>query len=168
MWYVVWSEGRKERRLYDRISEDLDASLYGGLWLPIKKEYRKYHGKWREVERLLFPGYFMMDTWDPDRAHLALKGFEGYIGILRSAERYTPITETEEEILRKLSEPGRRPGISVGVIEDGRVRVLEGPLRGMEENIVSLDKHKRRVKLRMRLFDRSIEFSMGLVLAGDK
>ncbi len=167
MWYVIWAESRYEHLLYDNIRKNLDKELYEDVWLPERTEHRKYRGKWRKVRRVLLPGYFFVDTNNAERVFFAIKGYKGFIGILRRDGEFASLSGKEEGILRRLTSPGRSSDISVGRIIDGKIRILDGPLAGMEKYIVSVNKHKRKVKLRLRLFNEERELTMGLILTED-
>lgn len=52
--------------------------------------------------------------------------------------------------------------MSSGIIENDRVRILSGPLMGMEGNIRRIDRHKRIAYLEIEMFGRTVEMKVGL------
>ena len=52
--------------------------------------------------------------------------------------------------------------MSEGIIENDRVVVTKGPLKGNEGLIRKIDRHKRRAYLEVGLFGRKIETQVGL------
>ena len=53
-------------------------------------------------------------------------------------------------------------GISTGIIEDGNLKVIDGPLKGFEKYIVRIDRHKRKAWLKIKLFGEERKFNAGL------
>ena len=164
MWYVVWAATTKEHQLLEHIEREFAKELYNSVWLPIKVEKRKINGEWNEVEKLLFPGYMFLDTDYIEEVAMQLRGYVECMGILKVDDEYAPISKSEEEILYKLTGGGGRMDVSVGYIEDGRVRILSGPLYSMEDYIISVDKHKRVAKVQMELFCDTKTFTAALEL----
>lgn len=164
MWYVVWATTTKEHQLLEHMERELDKKLYNSVWLPTKVEKRKFKGEWQDVEKLLFPGYMFLDTDCIEDTAAELRRYPECIGILKVDDEYVPITKKEEDILHKLTGAGGKMDVSVGYIEDGRVRILSGPLFGMEQYIISVDKHKRMVKVEMELFNEIKSFTAALEL----
>ena len=53
-------------------------------------------------------------------------------------------------------------GISRGIIKDGVPVVTEGPLKGREQLIKRIDRHKRTAKLGVPFEGKTIEITVGL------
>ena len=82
---------------------------------------------------------------------------------MRVVEDFTPISKPAEELIRSLNgEDGVAGSISIGVIEDGKLRAIEGPLKGLEQYIVKIDRYKRKAWLKMFLPGEERKFSLGL------
>lgn len=162
MWYVIWTEARSEYQLKSRIEKDIDSDLYSSCWVPTKTEQRKLDGKYTEVERILFPGYIFIDTDDPEKLHIEIRKTKYNSRVMKTGEYFTPISRTEEEIIRHLTGDDGRMGISTGIIEDGNLKVIDGPLKGFEKYIVRIDRHKRKAWLKIKLFGEERKFNAGL------
>ena len=52
--------------------------------------------------------------------------------------------------------------LSTGIIENSQIRILEGPLVGMEGTIRKIDRHKRKAWLEIEMFGRTVEMQVGL------
>ena len=164
MWYVIWTTARNERNVEEQIGKDVPERLYRRCWLPMKTERQKWDGEWKDVETVLFPGYLFLDTDRPEEFSAAAKKMKGYIGLLKNEDVFLPISAAEEEIIRRLTGETGCAGISTGVIENGRLRVINGALFGMEKYITRIDRHKRKAYLEMKLFGDVRRFNAGLVV----
>ena len=58
-----------------------------------------------------------------------------------------PVKKSEEIFLKSLCGEGLHLSMSKGVIQDGVTQITQGPLRGMEERICQIDRHKRLARL---------------------
>ena len=161
-WYVVWAMSRSERRLLETIKKGVPDNLYGRCWLPTRTERRKVKGERVDIERLLFPGYVFISTNEPQMLNLAMKGIKDFIGLLRSGGVFIALNQKEEELIRHLTDEKDNVGVSTGVIKDGKLKVIDGPLKGLERYVVKIDRHRMRAEVEMLLFGEKRRFSLGL------
>mgnify|MGYP002868589258 CR=1 FL=1 len=167
MWYVIWVATNKEQQLLTKIENELNGNIYSSVKLPMKVEKRKYKGEWLEIEKLLFPGYLFVDTDNIKTVADIIRDYQNCIGVLKIDGQYIPITKKEEAMLYKLTGDDGRVGVSTGYIEEGRVKVIDGPLQGLEEYIVSVNKHKRVAKIKLELFGEERTFTAALELVDE-
>ena len=161
-WYVVWAMSRTEHQLLKHIQKGVPKSLYQRCWLPTRTERRKVKGERVDIERLLFPGYVFISTNEPQMLHLAMKGIKDFIGLLRSGGVFIALSQKEEELIRHLTDERDNVGVSTGVIRDGRLLVIDGPLKGLEKYVVKIDRHKMKAQVEMLLFGEIRHFNLGL------
>ena len=70
--------------------------------------------------------------------------------------------QEEVELLMRIGTDKQLVEMSSGIIENDRVRILSGPLMGMEGNIRRIDRHKRIAYLEIEMFGRTVEMKVGL------
>ena len=165
MWYVIWTTTGKEAVLEQELQNVLPENTYRKCWIPQKQERQKWHGKYVDVVKTLFPGYLFLDTDCPETVYKKLKDAQRFLTfshLLKNDDIFTPISEKEERILQKLTGDRGCIDVSVGVIQDGKLSILQGALVGMEAYVVRIDRHKRKAYLEMDLFGRLQKFSAGL------
>ena len=104
----------------------------------------KYHGKEVQKQIKLFPGYVLINTDAPEEIHKRLEREKDYIKILENDAGYVPLTAEEETIIRHFATLEGETGVSIGLIKDGVLTVLDGSLKGMEDKIVRIDRHRRK------------------------
>ena len=166
MWYVIWCITGKESSFLDTIKRVVPKELYEKAWIPYRIKISKYHGEEKEDLIRLFPGYILLDTGDPEGVHMSLKGEKDYIGILKQEDRFTPISEDEKKIISYFTGDNGVAGVSLGIKENGKTRIIEGPLKGMDHMIVKVERNKKRAWIKLHNFlgqDREIPFALEMV-----
>ena len=166
MWYVIWCITGREAEFLESIKRKVPVGLYDKAWVPYRIKISKYHGEERQDTIRLFPGYIFIDTENPDDIHISLRGEKHYIGILKQGDRFTPVSNEEREIITYFTGDKGVAGVSLGVKENGRTRILEGPLKGMDDRIVRVERNKKRAWIRLDNFlgqDREIPFALEIV-----
>lgn len=168
MWYVMWVLTGSEREMIYKIEDRIDPGLCRNAWCPCRIERRKVQGTDRDVRVKLFPGYLIIDTDTPGEIHKAFLKDQEYIGILKSGDDYVSVSEAEQAIIMRLTGTEGVAGMSLGIIDNGNLRVIEGNLKGMENYIVHIDRHKKKARLEIELFGMVRKFTMGLEIVYKK
>ena len=162
MFYVIWVQSLKEHEFKAKFEKEIDTALYSKLLLVTRIEKQKHKDRYIEKERLLFPGYLFVETDYPEKIHEILCSQPEYIKILGNDGMFLPLTVREEEFLNRITGHTDKVDMSLGIIEDGAVKILSGPLSGFEQYIVKVDRHKRKAYLEMELFGEVKKIIAGL------
>jgi len=136
--------------------------------LPIKKE-----GKVKISLKPLFPGYlFLEEEMIPSSLYWLLKRIPGFIRFLKSNQDIEPLEGETLRMIQQLLHFGEIVQTSkVFFDENNRIKVTQGPLKGMEGLIIKVDKRKRRAKIQLKLYEDSflVDFGFDLIEpAGEK
>ena len=109
----------------------------------MKKEMvRKVRGEWQKGIYPLFPGYVIFETEDIDDLFFRLKKVPELTKIVRTGELFTPLYPEEEYMLGRLGGEDHILSASIGFRDGDSVKVFEGPLKGLEGNIIKVQRHK--------------------------
>jgi transcriptional antiterminator NusG len=147
-WYAAHIRSRHEKRVAEQLSERGVSSF-----LPLYSSARRWSDRIAKVDLPLFPGYLFVHI--PLTERLKVLEVPGIVGLVSSRQEPVPLDESEIEILRKgltsqfKAEP--HPYLKVGE----RVRVIHGPLTGLE-GILERKKDSVRVVVSLDLIMRSI------------
>lgn len=149
-WLVLAVPEGRESAACAHANALLSRDRLGTCFAPRSERLHRQQGAWRIVVRTLFPGYLFLACDDSEAAceRLALStSFLHLLGdVSPSASPAFParcVTASERALLSQLIDGEGVVRMSRGVIEEGRVRVSEGPLAGREELISRIDRHKR-------------------------
>lgn len=112
----------------------------------------RYGGKWHLERRTLLPGYIFLS------GDLALPGNQR-VELERSRITMIPC---EPPYLKKLCQKDNLVAMSKGVIKEGKPVITNGPLKGHEELIRRIDRHKRTAEIEIPLGTRKAQVTVGL------
>lgn len=134
-WHAVYCRSRHERRVGARI-ETLGLEVY----LPVVTRISRWHDRTKAIQWPMFPGYVFVRCAPGRRAEVA--AVAGVVQLLRQAGRPAVIPEVEMETIRRVEAalrdtgavPASEPLIAVGE----KVRVTEGPFRGVVGQTVEI------------------------------
>lgn len=166
MWYVIWSLTGWEENLIDRISKLVPDDYYSQVWTPYRIKLKRHDGIDEQVALKMFPGYVFIDTDHPEDIHQLIRKEPDYISFLKADDEYTPVSEADCNIITFFTGESGTAGLSLGIIRDGKIYIIEGPLKGMEDKIVHIDRHKRTAKVRLEGFlgkDRILNFAVEII-----
>lgn len=134
-------------------------------FVPHYEEKKKINGRWTTLERILFPGYMFLETDDIDGLYWELKMIPRLTKLLGVGDCIVPLSDEEVAFLMRFGGQKHLVEMSEGIIEHSQVRILSGPLMGMEGMIQRIDRHKRKAWLEMELFGRTQTVEVGLEVA---
>ena len=169
-FYVVSIQPRREERFIHAARQltRMGEALLSGLsfYWPRRKLTIRRKGRRMETLAAVFPGYVFIEAESiSDQIYRSLKSLPGFYRFLESNDRIRPLTGRDEEIVAHFVKLGEIIGKStVTVDENQRIRVLHGPLEGLEGMIVKIDKRKQRAKVRLDLYHESFLVDFGFEL----
>ena len=163
--YVVYSPSGKTEKTAELIRQTilLDGET---VFVPKIERLKKIHGYLRLETRDLFPGYLFIETSDPEalgkRLAESAKYRADYVKLLKNDNLVMPLLPDEERWYRQIANDSHVIEMSFGRVEDGHVTVTSGPLKGMEDQIVHVNRHKRIAVVRAMFLGEEKEVVLGL------
>ena len=135
-WCAVRVRTGSEAATAEALRRVLPSSVLADAFVPRKERWFKRGGAWDLKAVPIYPGYLVAVTKDAEA--FARAAWETSLkvepaGRLDGERRWIESNEDGGHIVRG----------SDGVIEDGKLRVLSGPLVGQEDRILKVDRHKR-------------------------
>ena len=105
---------------------------------------RREDGAWRLRHDVLFPGYVIVETCDPELLAKRLEVLSASSHLVQGAGGAVgTLTEREAALVRTLGGRDHMVGVSVGEIVSNKLTVTSGPLVGLERLVAKIDRHKR-------------------------
>ncbi|MCK5735425.1 MAG: antiterminator LoaP [Spirochaetaceae bacterium] len=153
--YVLQVITGKELEARKRL-ELLELNSGERVIFPRREMIQRKKGKRYKKVQPLFPGYLFLETADLTDAliHDASR-CPNIIHFLPDNRRIQPVSEDDEKLLKPfLREGGLTPLINIKFNENDRVIILEGPLKGQEGLILKVDRRRRRLRVRLNLYDK--------------
>ena len=161
MWYVVQVRTGDERKLAERLKLEIKAENED-IFVPLFERKKSVKGEWTKVTMPLFPGYIFFETDDVKDFCLRLKKINAFTKILGTESGFSSISPDEEKFLKILIGDNYVAEESVGVIEGDKIVIKYGPLRGLEGNILKVNRHKRIALVKADFMGGPREIKVGL------
>ena len=135
------------------------------FWLR-KEIYIKKAGIARKTISSIFPGYIFIEaesiTYDDFRI---IKRFPGFCRFLKNNQDIKPLPPEDRMLVYQLNSDGEIAGISkVYFNDEDKIKVVTGPMKGMEGQIIKVDKRKKRAKIKLKLYEDSFLIDFGFEL----
>ena len=168
MYYVIQVKTGKEQQAIEDILKNKPDDASFDVFAPYRKSLRKYKGVMREVVERCFPGYIFVETYDVQRLFKQLyftPGFQKILGREGDTDNFVPLDKDESRMIDILysANNNRITEISnIEVREGEMIRVLDGPLAGLETQIKKVDLHKRTVTVEYMMCGRLVTSNVGI------
>jgi transcription antitermination factor NusG len=147
-WYALQVRSQFERKVRDALNQ---AQIEP--YLPTYQTRARWSDRTKTVERILFPGY-VFGRFELGRRRTAI-ALTGVVRILGVGAQPIAIEDAEIVNLQRVIEAGLDPLPAASLAAGQRVRVVEGPLAGVEGAIVRL-KGVLRIVVAISLLNRAV------------
>lgn len=133
------------------------------LFWPRRSLTIRKQGKSEHTLAPIFPGYVFLEAQDlQPETYWKLKLVPGFFRILRDNQNITPLGDGDRRLLLHFLSFGEIIHKSrVFFDENNRIRVLSGPLKGLEGRIVKVDRRKQRAKVRLNMYEENFTVDFG-------
>lgn len=168
MYYVIYIQTGKEEKIIDAIKNKLNPHSDVEVFSPYRISLRKYKDKQVEYKERCFPGYLFVQTDKPKELFFDLYWVDEYTKLLGRegiTYNFVPLNEEESRMIDILYNRNndRTTSISdIEVIEGQNIKVLDGPLFGLEAKVKKVNLHKRSVTIEFPLCGRTVEAQLGI------
>jgi transcriptional antiterminator NusG len=150
-WYAVYTQPRHEYKVNDRLIKKKIETF-----LPLVERWSRRKDRRKRIQLPLFPGYlFVRSLMDP-YSHLEILKTEGVVRILGSDGKPVPIPEVQIVGIQTLIRNGVTITPCAYLKEGMRVRVVNGPLRGIEGILLKAQFQKHRLVLSVDIIKESV------------
>lgn len=162
-WYVIQVKSGHEKEIANKCRILISKDILHECFIPKYITKRKYQGKWKQVQEILFRGYIFLISDHIDELFNELKKVPDYTKIIgKKKEEIYPLKDGEVEFLKSFGKDNHIVDMSVGFIEGDTIYITEGPLQGREGLITKIDRHKRIAYISIDIFNEVITAKVGL------
>ena len=149
-WYPVHVPDGREDALCERVRQLIDPELLEDAFVPYKERWFKRSGVWQLEPVRMYREYIFVATHDVRALDKALARLSSPLSVCGTEDRaYAPLADDAMAWLAQVMDARHVVCGSVAVIEDGVLRVTQGPLVGQEARICEVDRHHRRCTVRI-------------------
>lgn len=161
-WYVLFVQANHENIVKQRLEQNFGEQLE--VIMPRRRLKERKGGKWQLVERNLFPGYILIKGDLSIDLYYRIKKIPNIFKFLRDDQDFHRITDQELRVLNILTSGSRDGTIGFSTIykENDIIQVIDGPLKGLEGLIVSINPRKGRAKVKLSIANNEKTVELGI------
>ena len=162
MWYVIQVLNGNEINVCEKCRQAVSPDAYGDFFVPMYVCMRRYQGEWNKEYKVLFPGYFFVDSEHADVLEQELSVVSRIAKPVCVGKDFVPIHEEEQAFLEEMMDASHIIQMSTGNIINGEFDIYEGPLQKKGTYIKRIDRHKRIAEMDVKLLGESRRVRVGL------
>ena len=166
-YYAIQVKTRGEEK-YIRLFRSLHPACPIEIFFPKRTVSIRRKGVMIQTNPAVFPGYLFLESEEDTlrRFQWQFRRTDGFYRFLKSNRNIQPLSGRDlETVLHFVKKAGPLAGISqVYFDENSRIVVVDGPLAGLEGNIIKVDKRKKRAKIKLDLYEDSFTIDLGYEL----
>lgn len=162
-WHVLWTRSHCEQAVHDQL-----AAKGFHPFLPKLRRWSRRAGLRHLISTPLFPGYLFINDALDRPSHVALRKTQGLTAVLGERwDRPARVPAEEVEAIRRLVGSGADVRPHLYLREGQRVRIVAGPLAGLEAFLVRHRPNRGLVVVSVHLLQRSsaVELDIADVVA---
>jgi transcriptional antiterminator NusG len=132
------------------------------IW-PRRNLRIRRRGVWRDSLAPIFPSYIFIqaEIIEPN-LYRKLRRTPGFVRFLLSNNNIVPLDAQDQELLSHFLGFGEVVDKSMVFFDEKRkIRVISGPLKGLEGMIVKVDRRKGRAKVKLEMYQNSFDVDFG-------
>ena len=168
-WYVVNTYSGHENKVKEKLdmrinSMDMQQHIFRVV-VPEQKEIEVKDGVKKEKTKKMFPGYILVEMDMSDEAWYIVRntpGVTGFIGSSGKGAKPTPLMPYEvDKVLNSMGLSRLEIGNELNV--DDKVKIIEGPFKGMYGKVEVLDLENQKLTVLIDLFGQETPVDVELV-----
>jgi len=168
-WYVVNTYSGHENKVKEKLdmrinSMDMQQHIFRVV-VPEQKEIEVKDGVKKEKVKKLFPGYILVEMDMTDEAWYIVRNTPGVTGFIGSSGKGAkPVPLMPHEVDKVLNSMGlSRLEIGNELNVDDKIKIIEGPFKGMFGKVQELDLENQKLTVLIDLFGQETPVDVELV-----
>jgi transcriptional antiterminator NusG len=161
-YFVIQVKTRGEDK-YLRRAEVVLSGFDAKLVWPRRNLRIRRRGEWKDVVAPIFPSYLFLETEEVTPSlYERFRRIPGFYRFLMSNDNIIPLSKEDKELLNHFLSFGEIVDKSLVTFDrNNRIKVVSGPLQGLDGLIVKVDRRKKRAKVKLDLYKDSFIIDFG-------
>lgn len=162
-WYVLRVVSGKERKVKEHLDKEIKINGWSNsivqVLCPTEKVFKVQNGKKALREKILFPGYLMIEAVDGKLNDTILQTIVAVTGVIHflGKENPTPLRKSEVNKMFGNLDEVMEQGVSMAepFIVGETIKVIDGPFNDFNGTIEEISEDKRKLKVSVKIFGRA-------------
>ena len=175
-WYVLRTAGSKEKRAKEYLEKEIERSglqdEVAQVLVPVKKEIVTKNGKRKAVDKLLFPGYVLIQAELSGKLENIIRNLvPGMSGFLTEKKSFNsaqiervPVPLRDEEVQRILGNQDENADKAAETLVNytlgDSVRITDGPFSGFSGTVDEIIEDRSKIKVIVEIFGRKTQVEL--------
>ncbi len=172
-WFVLRVLSGKERKIKDYLDIEIRRSGWGGtitqILCPVEKVFKVVAGKKVMREKILFPGYILLEATTNRLSDEMISSIKSVTGVIHFLGKDHPDALRKSEVnkmfgkMDEMADTGA--SFSEPFIIGETVKIIDGPFNDFNGSIEEVNDEKKKIKVIVKIFGRAtpVELSFGQV-----
>lgn len=143
IWYILQCPDENTAGWIRFCKENISEDVLKDAFVLSYQRMKRYQGDWHLEWDNVFSGCIFLETEELDALSEELLQNKTLFRHFQEGKGLQEVSEKAEALLQEFSGKSHQIPMSRGVIRKGITIVTEGPLRGREQWITRIDRHKR-------------------------
>ncbi|MBS1585807.1 MAG: transcription termination/antitermination factor NusG [Bacteroidetes bacterium] len=162
-WYVLRVVSGKEKKVKEYLDKEVKISGWQNSVLqvlcPVEKVFKVQAGKKVLREKILFPGYLMLEATDGKLTDDIIHTIKNITGVIHFLGKENPTALRKSEVnkmfgkMDEVSEQGI--GFAEPYIVGETVRIIDGPFNDFNGTVEEVNEEKKKLKVVVKIFGRA-------------
>ncbi|MFT4061815.1 MAG: transcription termination/antitermination protein NusG [Edaphocola sp.] len=162
-WYVIRIVSGKERKVKEHLDKEVKIYGWGNviqqILCPTEKVFKVQNGKKVLREKVLYPGYIMLEALDGKLNDVMIQGITNVTNVIHFLGKENPIALRKSEVnkmfgkLDEVSEQGI--GYAEPYIVGETIKIIDGPFNDFNGTIEEVNEEKKKLKVVVKIFGRA-------------
>jgi transcriptional antiterminator NusG len=162
-WFVIFTLTGSERRVKKLISSIYSTEEVNPL-VPLRRLKELKKGVEIIKMRTVFPGYVFINARMSNELYRSMIQIPSIVRLLKADSEPAHVPDEEMRPILQLTADSEVIGFSKGIRIGTKVKIIDGPLKDFEGQIISIDARKGRAKVCLDLLGRGKKVDLGLIV----
>lgn len=167
-WYAIHTYSGYEENVVRNLKQRVESmgmeDKIVNVLIPTEKRIKIKNGKRKVVTEKIFPGYVLVQMHVDDDSWYVVRNTPNVTGFIGTGTVPTPVSDEEMEgLLKRVG--AEEPKYKIDIEPGTHVRVVDGPFKNFEGEVIDIDEARGKVKVSLNVFDRKTPVELDFLQA---
>lgn len=162
-WYVLRVVSGKEKKIKEYLDKEIRLSGWGNAILqvlcPVEKVFKVQAGKKVLREKILFPGYLMLEAADGKLTDDMIQTIKNVTSVIHFLGKDHPTALRKSEVNKMFGKMDEVTEQGIGYAEPyiigETVKIIDGPFNDFNGTVEEVNEEKKKLKVVVKIFGRA-------------
>ncbi|HET8572585.1 MAG TPA: transcription termination/antitermination protein NusG [Edaphocola sp.] len=161
-WYVLRVVSGKERKIKEYLDKEIKINNWQDAIIqvlcPLEKVFKVQNGKKVLREKILFPGYIMLEALEGQLNDTMIQGIQSVTNVIHFLGKEHPIALRKSEVNKMFGKMDEVSDQGIGMMDPfivgETIKIIDGPFNDFNGTIEEISEEKKKLKVIVKIFGR--------------